>query len=331
VSRRAGTLLACAAALTALTACGDGSALSPKGPSARDIAGLWWLMFWLGLAVYVFVVALLLVVLRRRGKAEEPVAATPGEGRALIWGAGVGMTTVVIVALVLVSYSVGGRIYDRRGTSGLQVEVVGYKFWWEVRYLGRPDAITANEIHIPAGRPVDLILTSRDVIHSFWVPELAGKLDLVPGVRHALRIQADRPGEFRGQCAEYCGVQHANMLLLVVAQPPDEFDAWLARQEQPRERPTDPLTQRGEEVFVRTPCGACHRVRGTTATADVGPDLTHFATRRTLGAGVRPNTRGHLGGWISDPQAIKPGNLMPPTKLAPDELLALLAYMESLT
>ncbi|HVL28843.1 MAG TPA: cytochrome c oxidase subunit II [Acidimicrobiales bacterium] len=328
---RAARLAAVTAALAGLAACGDGSALAPKGPDAREIAGLWWLMFWLGLAVYVFVVALLFVVLRKRGKVDEPVPATPREGRGLIWGAGVGMTTVIIVVLVLVSYVVGGRIYDRRGTGGLRVEVVGYKFWWEVRYLDRPGAITANEIHIPTGRPVDLVLTSRDVIHSFWVPELAGKLDLVPGVRHVLSIQADRPGEFRGACAEYCGVQHANMLLLVVAQPPDEFEAWLDRQAQPRQAPADPLAQRGEEVFLRTPCGACHRVRGTPADADVGPDLTHFATRRTLGAGVRPNTRGHLGGWLSDPQAIKPGNLMPPTKLAPDELLALLAYMESLT
>ena len=325
-TRRAGA----SAALAALAGCGEGSALMPSGPDAREIAGLWWLMFWLGAAVYVFVVALLLVVLRWRTRAEGPIPARRREGRFLVWGAGIGMTATIVVGLVLVSYSVGARIYDRRGSGGVRVEVVGHKFWWEVRYLDRPGAVTANEIHIPVGDPVDLVLTSRDVIHSFWVPELAGKLDLIPGTRHVLRIQADRPGLYRGRCAEYCGVQHANMAILVVAQSRDEFDGWLDRQAEPRPVPADPRAQRGEEVFLRTACGACHRVRGTSAGSDVGPDLTHFAGRRTLGAGVRPNTRGHLGGWISDPQAIKPGNLMPPTKLAPDELLALLAYLETL-
>jgi cytochrome c oxidase subunit 2 len=174
------------------------------------------------------------------------------------------------------------------------------------------------------------MLTSDDVIHSFWVPELNGKLDLNPEQTNALVIQADAPGEYRGQCAEFCGIQHAKMALLVVAEPPDAYAAWVTQQQQDAPAPLDEQTEFGQQVFLGSACVYCHTVRGTNASGVLGPDLTHLASRRTLAAATTPNTRGHLAGWIVDPQGIKPGNKMPPTDLAADELQALLVYLESL-
>jgi cytochrome c oxidase subunit 2 len=190
--------------------------------------------------------------------------------------------------------------------------------------------LTANYIHIPAGVPVRVHLGSQDVIHSFWVPELHGKLDMIPGQTNSFWLQADNPGEYKGICAEFCGTQHAKMLFLVVAQPPDEFAAWLEQQQQPAAVPAEPLAQQGLQVFLTGGCVECHAVRGTDATGNLGPDLTHIASRRTLGAGILPNNPGNLGGWIADPQHIKPGNLMPDSPLTGEELQALLAYMATL-
>jgi cytochrome c oxidase subunit 2 len=209
------------------------------------------------------------------------------------------------------------------------VEVIGHQFWWEVRYP-QHNVLTANEIHIPAGVPVRVHLGSQDVIHSFWVPELHGKLDMIPGQTNSFWLQADNPGEYKGICAEFCGTQHAKMLFLVVAQPPDEFAAWLEQQQQPAAVPAEPLAQQGLQVFLAAGCVECHAVRGTDATGNLGPDLTHIASRRTLGAGILPNNPGNLGGWIADPQHIKPGNLMPDSPLTGEELQALLAYMATL-
>ena len=211
--------------------------------------------------------------------------------------------------------------------------MTGYQWWWDVRYedsLPIRRLRTANEIHIPVGRPVRLLLESGDVNHSFWVPRLQGKLDLIPGQTNTLWLQADEPGVYQGQCAEYCGEQHAHMGLLVVAQPPDEFARWYEGQLAGAAEPTDSLRRRGQEVFTGSGCALCHAVRGTGAMAAVGPDLTHLASRRTLGAGMVPNTRGYLGGWIVNPQAIKPGNRMPAMPLSGPELQALLAYLEGL-
>jgi cytochrome c oxidase subunit 2 len=215
----------------------------------------------------------------------------------------------------------------------LTVEVTGVQWWWDVRYRpvgGGTPVSSANEIHIPVGRPVRIVLRSRDVIHSFWVPQLQGKLDLVPGNETVTWIQADSAGVFRGQCAEFCGAQHAHMAFMVVAVPPDEFDAWLEHQRRPAPEPTDSVTLRGRAVLERTACAMCHTVRGTGARASTGPDLTHLASRRTLAAGTLPNTPGHLAGWIGDPQGIKPGNHMPRVPLSGPDLQALLAYLGTL-
>jgi cytochrome c oxidase subunit 2 len=213
--------------------------------------------------------------------------------------------------------------------AALTIDVTGFQWWWEVRY-GDAAVTTANEIHLPVGQPVDVRLTSHDVIHSFWVPQLHGKLDVNPGHITTLRLIADEPGVYWGECAEYCGIQHANMRLVVVVEAPEAFQQWLARMQQPAAVPGEALAQRGQDVFLSSNCLFCHRVSGTDATGELGPDLTHVASRLTLGAGVAANTRGSLGGWVADPHSLKPGVLMPPSDLSGEDLQALLAYLETL-
>jgi cytochrome c oxidase subunit 2 len=209
------------------------------------------------------------------------------------------------------------------------VHVQGNQWWWRVGYPAWQFE-TANEIHIPVGEPVQIVLESSDVIHSFWVPELHGKLDMIPGRTNQFWIQADEAGIYDGVCAEFCGGPHALMRFVVVAQPAEEYAAWIAAQQQPARLPSSDLAQEGLEVFLRKDCGDCHTIRGTQATGVLGPDLTHFASRQLLAAGAAPNNRGSLGGWILDPQHIKSGAFMPPTPFTGDELTALLTWMETL-
>lgn len=251
-----------------------------------------------------------------------------------ILAGGVAFPVVALVPLFVLTMRSLAAVEARHVEPDLTIEVIGRQYWWEVHYLdeaGNRLFETANEIHIPVGRTMLVRLLSADVIHSFWVPRLAGKLDLIPGKVNQLRIRADTPGEYRGQCAEYCGLQHAKMAFLVVAQPEEEFEAWAARQALPAAEPADSLAARGRDVFLSSGCAACHAIRGTpAAVADLGPDLTHLASRRTLAALAIPNNRGNLGGWIADPQAIKPGNLMPAVPLSGADLQALLHYLEGL-
>jgi cytochrome c oxidase subunit 2 len=260
----------------------------------------------------------------------------PDDQRGVRWilAGGVAFPVVVLVPLFVLTMRSLAAVEARDVEPDLTIEVIGRQYWWEVHYLddaGNRLFETANEIHIPVGRTVLVRLLSADVIHSFWVPRLAGKLDMIPGKMNQLRIRADEPGEYRGQCAEYCGLQHAKMAFLVVAQPEEEFEAWAVRQALPAAAPADSLAARGRDVFLRSGCAVCHAIRGTpAAVADLGPDLTHVASRRTLAALAIPNNRGHLGGWIADPQAIKPGNLMPAVPLSAADLQALLHYLEGL-
>ena len=256
--------------------------------------------------------------------------------RSLRWilTGGLYVPAVILVALYGFTMHTLGVVEGRAEEPDLTIEVVGRQFWWEVHYLdeeGRRLFATANEIHIPVGRNVLLRLESADVIHSVWVPRLAGKMDMIPGRTNSLRIRADSPGVHRGQCAEYCGTQHAQMLLLVIAQEEAEFEAWLDAQRRPAAPPADSLARAGLEVYLRNACQACHEIRGVTQPGErIGPDLTHLASRRTIGAGILPNTRGHLGGWVANPQALKPGNLMPPVPLGAEDFTALVHYLESL-
>ncbi|HJU18469.1 MAG TPA: cytochrome c oxidase subunit II [Stellaceae bacterium] len=218
------------------------------------------------------------------------------------------------------------------GKAALSIHVIGHQWWWEVRYLGGDTGRTfetANEIHIPTGKPVRVQLTSVDVIHSFWVPQLSGKMDLIPGQQNETWIEADRPGIYRGQCAEYCGLQHAHMALVVVAQPPQQFDGWWAGQLKGAPAPRTALQAEGERQFI-VRCGACHTVDGTAAHGRFGPNLSHLMSRRTIAAGTLPNTIGYLSGWIADPQHVKPGNYMPQLDLSGPQLTAIRNFLETL-
>ena len=307
------------------------SILEPATDSARRVADLWWLMFWMGTVIFVVVMLLLLyaVARGRGGKADSDLSNKSRQSMVLTGGVAVPLVVLAIVFGYTLHTLTG--LADDRESSELTVEVVGHQFWWEVRYPNE-DVVTANEIHIPVGQPVEFKLTSADVIHSFWVPELYGKVDMMPGTTTSLTITADEPGRYRGQCAQLCGVQHANMALYVIADEPDAFGTWLDQQSQVAQEPAEgSVIERGEEVFLSSACVYCHSVRGASAaTGDVGPDLTHLASRETLAAGTLPNTTGNLAGWIVDPQHIKPGNLMPAVNLDSEELQALLAYLNSL-
>lgn len=331
---------ACALALAACTGTGVQDALAPRGPQAGWIASWFWLSMAIAVAVFVAFAAILFFGLirahRRHMRGDDNELPEAHGNRLVIWG-GVVVPTIILLVLVATS-AYTDRLVSRLGrgpnADPLTIEVVAEQFWWRLHYRdpAHPsrEFITANEIHVPAGRPVRLILQSRDVIHSFWMPNLNGKQDMIPGRTNDLVVQVDEPGTYRGQCAEFCGVQHAKMAMLVVAHPKAEFDAWWSQQLRPHEPPKDPEAARGHEVFMTNGCGTCHSIRGTLAMGSVAPDLSHFGSRRTIAAGTLPNTRGHLGGWISDPQAIKPGNRMPPVPLKGEELRALLTYLESL-
>ncbi len=326
--------LAVATAMLTVECGGDSpSSLDPRGPNAQRIADVWWLMFGLATAVYMVVAGLIIAAAMRGRRAGEGEG--DGEGRpsritdsGFIWVGGVIVPGLILGLLAVVTVDSTNDL--RRSEPGaLRIEVTGYQWWWDVRY---PDdgVVTANEIHIPAGRPVEIGLRSADVIHSFWVPQLAGKVDQVPGQRNVIRLEADQPGTYRGFCAEFCGLQHAKMQFVVIADSPAEFTRWITRRQRPAGGPTSEQAALGQVVFTRSTCGACHRVAGTEARGTSGPDLSDFASRSTIGAVSLENNRRNLTEWIRDPHESKPGNLMPPTFLPPHELEAIVAYLESL-
>jgi len=328
---------------TGLTAYGRvQSALDPAGPQAGRIIDLWWMMFWVTGAVFLIVMGFLVAALARRrrpyaGEAADLPDVKPeasGERRmSHMVLTGVGITVVILFVFLIKSYVAGRALDALHEQDHLTVTVIGHQWWWEVQY---PDygVITANEIHVPVAGDENtatyLRLQSQDVIHSFWVPQLSGKSDLVPNRTNYMWIDKDNGDLYLGQCAEYCGTQHANMLIRVVVDPPDEFRAWLANQQVDAPEPQTPMQTKGRDVFLSEACSGCHQIRGTAAHARVGPDLTHLATRSTIAAATLPNRKGYLAGWILDPQHQKPGVRMPALELSGPEIQALLAYLESL-
>jgi cytochrome c oxidase subunit 2 len=314
-------------------------ALRPAGVQAEHIGSLWNLT--LGLCAFVFllvvaacVTALWIAPRADAGTAPDLASLSRPERRTwriIAWATGA--ATVGLLVLL------GADVFTSRALARLplqdavNIELVGHQWWWEARYRDADPSrefSTANELHIPVGRPVVLTLRSNDVIHSLWIPNLQGKKDLIPGRSATLRLRADRAGSYRGQCAEFCGLEHAMMALLVEAEPNVRYEAWAAQQRRPAAEPADAVARRGREVFLGKSCVMCHTVAGTAANAKLGPDLTHLASRRTIASGMFPNKRGHLAGWIADPQSLKPGVNMPANNLAPDDLQALLAYLETL-
>lgn len=306
------------------------SILHPAGIEAARISALWWVMFGICTFVWIAVAAATLIAIRRGRHA----ASTATDRQASIMVAGAGAASVVALMALLTQSVVTGRALDSiRMPDALRIQVTGNQWWWDVQYDNPNPSLrvtTANEIHLPVGRPVAIGLLSNDVIHSFWIPSLQGKIDLVPGRLNELWLQADKPGVYRGQCAEYCGVQHAKMAMVVVAEAPDDFERWLTANRAPAPAPVTPEQERGKQVVERGPCAMCHTITGTLAGGRTAPDLTHIASRSSLAAGSLPNSPGYLAGWISDPQHIKPGNRMPPTGLNADELQAVLAYLGTL-
>jgi cytochrome c oxidase subunit 2 len=317
------------------------SVLGPAGAHASVINALWWRNFYLDTAVYVLVLIFLLgaVIRARRGQTDTAAAAveqpSPATERrlGLVVGSAMGATVIALFFLLFASVLTTRRLSAVTAPDALTLQIIGHQWWWEVRYEDPQVSnqfTTANEIHIPVGRPVLLRLDSRDVIHSFWIPSLNGKKDLIPGRPTSLWIEASKPGTFFGQCAEFCGYQHAHMRLQVVAETPEQFDAWLNAQRQNAAPPSTETQKRGQQVFLTTTCAMCHTIDGTTARSGVGPNLTHLASRTTIGAGVWPNTPDHLASWIRDPQTPKPGARMPANPFTPDDLQALVDYLQNL-
>lgn len=320
-------------------------ALDPRGPAASDIDRLWWLMLILGTAVFVLFAVLLVLSFRRRGDEGSRDQETTAS-RWWLYGGGVALPTIVLLVVLvatLVVMQANPEVVASEAPPGAEggegavgdgkvvvVEAVASQYWWEFRYPGE-DVVTATEMHIPAGEPVQVVIGSTDVIHSFWVPELAGKRDALPGNTTFLVIEADEPGTFRGRCAEFCGLAHTFMELSVVAHDRPDYEAWLAEQAKPAAEPTTAESKRGKELFLGAGgCASCHTIRGTSAAGEGGPHLTHFADRRSIGAGRLELTAENLREFITHPGDVKEGVLMPPADLTPEEIAAIVAYLQEL-
>ena len=314
----------------ALAGCGGKQdTLHPASKQEHAISELWWVMLTGAAIGFGVVVFLLLLGWLRRNRPDLPFGLGERAGAAIVVGMGVAVPIVVLSLLFVWSdvYVIKTTEPPRASSTSLTVEVVGHQWFWEIRY---PDtgAVTANELHIPVRTRVNVVGTTADVIHSFWVPELNRKIDLIPGRKNRVLLDADRTGTFLGRCAEFCGLQHAHMAVLVFVQTRRAFRAWLANMARPARPPTTPEERQGQQVFLDAACSGCHQIRGTDAHGQVGPDLTHLATRTSLAAGAIPEE--DLGRWIRDPQHFKPGNKMPSLPLPESDYRALDAYLESL-
>jgi cytochrome c oxidase subunit II len=307
----------------ALAGCGGNqNTLDPAGHPERSISNLFWVMFGAAIVGFGLIVFLLFLGWVRRAQPNLPGGRGEAAATRIVLGFGVALPIVLLSALFIWSdfFVMRSTAAPARGSTPLTIHVIGHQWWWEVRY-DNSTAVTANEIHIPVGTRVGVVLMTADVIHSFWVPELNRKVDMIPGTENRLLLIADHPGVYRGQCAEFCGLQHANMAVEVVAQPKAQFDAWLAHNEQP--------AAHGSQLFAQN-CSGCHAIRGTSSRATVGPDLTHFASRRTIAAATFANTPQNLREWLRDPQHVKPGNRMPNLRLSEADWAALQRYVDSL-
>lgn len=346
------------------------SALSTGSPAAARIGDLWNVMLLTSIVVSALVLAALAWAIWRprppglaaeadrpadsrgerlndesggRGLEESGRPRTERIGARVVVVAGALVPAVILGVLLVLSMRMLDEISlpshalvqpdDPPAPGQLTVKVTGRQYWWEVEYLDpEPQRRfeTANELRIPVGRRVIVRLVSDDVIHSFWVPGLGGKMDLVPGRTNVTFIEASRSGVWRGQCAEFCGLQHAKMAFVVVAEPADAWEAWAERQRRPAATPADTFAATDRTAFLESGCVLCHAVRGTPARGELGPDLTHVASRLTLAAATLPNTPGHMYGWIANPQAIKPGNKMPAVPMTARQLHAIARYLGTL-
>jgi cytochrome c oxidase subunit II len=331
-SRRGTVVAVVAGVCMLLCGCGRQSIVSARSPQTHNVMLLWWWMLGAAGIVLLGALALLLIGWVRRGARGLPFFGEREDvarGLVLLFGIAIPLVALVAVFAVADLYLIGQTAPPAVASTAMTIDVIGHQWWWEIRYAHTP-AITANEIHIPIDTRVNVVATTADVIHSFWVPELARKIAMIPGRRNRILLYASRTGTYRGQCAEFCGPQHAHMALEVIAQPPAAFRRWLAHNAAPAVASTSTRASAGRRLFASEGCSSCHMIRGTAADATVGPDLTHLASRSTLAADTIPNTRAELAAWIADPQAIKPGDRMPDLGLSRSQVAAIVAYLETL-
>ena len=326
----------------ALVGCaGPQSATDPASQQAGIISGLWWIHLAVTCGVFVIVMIFVLLSVRpRRVELPDRAAIVNPDPRAerrliIVIGGAVGLTVTILFALLVLDVFTTRSLasFSGVGTNALSIQITGRQWWWEVQYTDPVPSnyvTTANELHIPAGKPVMFRLVSTDVIHSFWVPNLHGKKDLIPGMPATNWVRATLPGKYRGQCAEFCGYQHAQMRLAVTVDPEDKFNEWLNAQKQPAAEPQTDSQKRGQQFFLKTTCVMCHSIQGTEAFGRIGPDLTHIASRPWIGAGARPNTRENRAAWVQNAQHIKPGIRMPQHNISTEDLQALLDYLDTL-
>ncbi|MEZ4503508.1 MAG: cytochrome c oxidase subunit II [Dehalococcoidia bacterium] len=335
ITPRTKVILATAAAPAAcalLSACGSISSLDTVTDRGRHMTGLYLVTLGVGAVVLLLVTTVLVLALVRYRASAGGSASEVAENVRLeiAW---TGATVLVLGAVFALSVgAMRAAAGDPPGEPApMRIEVVGHQWWWEYRYEGDAPFVAANELHVPIGVPIDLVITSNDVVHSFWVPALGGKADAVPGRTQTLRVQASSAGHFEGTCAEFCGLQHAWMRILVVAESAEDFARWADGQRAPASSPAAGAAAAGAQVFESQTCANCHAIGGSGAAGNVGPDLTHFASRETLGAGVAPNDAKHLGDWIRDPDGLKPGVLMPSfPRLTDQQISDLVAYLQGL-
>ncbi|MDK4732305.1 cytochrome c oxidase subunit II [Rhizobium sp. CNPSo 3490] len=312
-------------------AAGTQSALNADGPAASELKSLLFLFVAVCGVIFVLVMGVMAWALVRR-KNQAPGEPQTERSLARVVTSAIVMTFLVVSFLTITSFYATNGV-DRGRDNPPTIAVRGQQWWWQFTYLDADPARTfqtANELHIPVGADVRLRLEATDVIHSFWVPNLTGKQDLVPGRENGLTLHASKAGIYRGQCAEFCGLQHSHMALLVIAEEPEDYARWLESQRKTAAAPADGDAATGKLVFMSKPCAACHTIRGTEASGTSGPDLTHVGSRSMIAAGLLENTRGSVAAWIADPQTLKPGNNMPLVPLTGEELRQVSAYMSGL-
>jgi cytochrome c oxidase subunit 2 len=297
------------------------------------IETLFWWMLLAATIVFAGSVALITIsfVLRRR-KGVPVVGESEGFTRGVVLLFGIGIPITVLIGVFTVANFAVAKKTDAPPARDMDMTILvtGRQWWWQVTYPGTRNAVTANEIHIPVRTRVNVKVRTADVIHSFWVPQLNRKIDMIPGKRNRVELYADQPGRYQGQCAEYCGLQHAHMRVVVIAEPRDRFNAWLRSTAAPARQPSGAAAQHGKRVFEANACASCHQIRGTSAKGVIGPDLTHLQQRSSLAALTIPNTRSALSEWVRDPQHIKPGVRMPGLNLSRKDYDDIVAYLEEL-
>jgi cytochrome c oxidase subunit II len=322
------------------------SSFDTHGPAAEQISHLEWFETICFLVITVVMWVLFTIAFfRRRGNLNEhaPIDVTGGESWIAIGGIAIPLVFLTILFVWGLDLLRAFPIHpmhgaDKQGAMAHDMKpdilIVGHQWWWEIHYLNddkSKQVITANEIHLPVGRPMNVRLETRDVMHSLWIPALHGKVDLIPGMPNYVRLEASQPGEYEGQCAEFCGAEHARMRLLAIAQTPDEFDAWLDAQRMPRHEPTTESEKSGQQIFLSGPCSMCHTVRGTVAGGSVAPDLTHIGSRQMIASNYYKNNDAFLEAWITHAQSLKPQAEMPNlTHFSGKQLADMVAYLRQL-